>query len=56
MTWVPEAMEAPQGREHRSTVMESWGGRASMAGGFQGIEREAEEEEAAWKRKRQREK
>lgn len=56
MTPVPEAMEGTQGREHGSTVMESWGARASMAGGFQGIEREAEEEEAAWNRKRQREK
>lgn len=32
-------MDEPPGREHSSTVMESWGGRASMAGGLQGMRR-----------------
>lgn len=30
-------MDEPPGREHSSTVMESRGGRASMAGGLQGM-------------------
>lgn len=36
---MAEALEGPLGREHSSMVMESWGGRASMAGGFQGLKR-----------------
>lgn len=45
---VAETLEGPPGRKQKSMVMESWGGRASMAGGLQGMK-------AEWKRKRKHE-
>lgn len=44
---VAETLEGPPGRKQKSMVM-GWGGRASMAGGLQGIK-------AEWKRKRKHE-
>lgn len=45
---MAETLEGPPGRKQKSMVMESWGSKASMAGGLQGMK-------AEWKRKRKHE-
>lgn len=43
---MAETLERPLERERSSTVVESWGGRAPTAGGFQGMKGAEMEEKA----------